>query len=115
MKLPVVSSADVERVLDTMTVESWIAIYAAVIATINAAWSIYSIWRDKPKLALKANLGFPSGPSGHGSICLHIEVVNKGRRPITVAGIGLKLDNGQLASYISRVGIAERTPRGKII
>ena len=99
MKLPLVSSADVERVLDTMTVESWIAIYAAVIATINAAWSIYSIWRDKPKLALKANLGFPSGPSGHGSICLHIEVVNKGRRPITVAGIGLKLDNGQLASY----------------
>ena len=104
MKIPIVSSADVKRVLDTMTVEGWIAIYAAVIATINAAWSIYSIWRDKPKLALKANLGFPLGPSRHGPICLYIEVVNEGRRPITVEGIGLKLNNGQLVSYIPREG-----------
>ena len=104
MKLPIVSSTDVERILDAMTVEGWIAIYAAVIATINAVWSIYSILRDKPKLALKANLGFRGGPSGYGPICLYIEVVNKGRRPITVEGIGLKLNNGQLASYFPYEG-----------
>jgi len=104
MKIPIVSSADVKRVLDTMTVEGWIAIYAAVIATITAAWSIYSILRDKPKLALKAKLGFPLGPSRHGPICLYIEVVNEGRRPITVEGIGLKLNNGQLVSHIPREG-----------
>ena len=95
---------DVERILDTMTVEGWIAIYAAVIATISAAWSIYSILRGKPKLALKANLGFRGSPSGYSPTCLYIEVVNKGRRPITVEGVGLKLDNGQLASYFPYEG-----------
>ena len=77
MKLPIVSSTDVERVLDAMTVEGWIAIYGTVIATINAVWSIYSILRDKPKLSLKANLGLRGGPSAHGPTFLYIEVVNK--------------------------------------
>ena len=118
MKLPIVSSADVERILDTMTVEGWIAIYAAVIATINAAWSIYSIWRDKPKLALKANLGFPLGPSRHGPICLYF-VYRSGKRrsaPYHCRGYWIKTQQWAASFlYPSRGGIAEKITRRRIM
>ncbi len=65
-----------------MELTDWLSVYAATLSTITALWNVVVYRRDRHKVAIQARY-IPSVGS------YVIEVVNSGRRPITVAGVGI--------------------------
>ena len=91
-----------------------IAVWGALVGTTSLAWNIYTALRDRGRLKVSAALGWVvSGPAGRryvvratdarlagrtelgGPPQLIVSVVNHGRRPLTVATLGVRLASGK--------------------
>jgi len=65
-----------------MEAKDWVAVYAAVVATVNALWTVSVYLRDRYKLVVVPRYIRPIDS-------YVIEVANTGRRPVTVVGVGI--------------------------
>lgn len=87
-----------------MSLELLLGIYGSVVSTTVAVVTVYNmLLRDRPNLRLSAELGFPAGPRA-GPPSVYIVCTNKGRRPITVEQVSLRLQDGQLLTQPSFSG-----------
>jgi hypothetical protein len=68
----------------------YIAVYGAGLATLVFLWDIVKYNRDKTKLRVEANLHALVGPKSE--IKIGIDMINDGRRPLTIVASGFKLD-----------------------
>lgn len=73
-----------------------VAWYGAIISTISILLAFMNYFRDKAKIQLKISQGlFAYGSHLGDEIKIFIEIINKGRRPVTLTGAGLTLRNGK--------------------
>lgn len=69
-----------------------LAIYASVIATLNGAWALFiAVFKDRPRVRVKAS-DVTVLDKGQPRPAVEIEVINAGRRPITITTVAF--DNG---------------------
>ena len=81
---------------------SAVAWYAAIVATVAAAVAVYNVWCDRARLIVSARPNYLElGDESDGKwIC--VSVANRGRRPVTLRGVALKMRNGiELAATAS--------------
>jgi hypothetical protein len=97
----------IEKIIRIEISASAVAWYAAIVATISAVLTGIKMWLDRPRIGLIARrnqrlFGFsefdPEEPY------FLIQVVNKGRRPITLSVAGLQI-LGEIEEVIFRSGI----------
>lgn len=80
-----------ERLPDWLTPA--IAVYGAVVATCALAWNIYIGLRDRSAVRVEVRRGLlPTVDPDRLMILL--EAVNRGRRPVTLTAVGLRLSDG---------------------
>lgn len=70
-----------------------IAIYGAVLSTIVALFNIIKHFNDKPKIVVKTKPSFfyESSDPGKEIKKIGVEIINSGKRPITISYSGFKL------------------------
>ena len=82
-----------------MTTTDVIATYAGALSSLTAIWQVYVGYRDKPKLKIKALYGrtHPGdvGPNVPMEEFIDVNVINCGRRPISVVSAGLTRSDGK--------------------
>jgi hypothetical protein len=102
----------------------WIAVYAAIIGTLTAAWTIYSIRRDRALVKVEIRLGH-EGHSPQGSWLrswtwpdkrpvtkdtrLIVSALNRGRRPVVLSNGGIRFRDGT-KSLFNGDGIGKSFP-----
>ena len=69
----------------------YLALYGALLSTLVFLWKILKHHRDSPKMRVETNLRVLVGASGSAQR-IGIDMINDGRRPVTIVGSGLKLD-----------------------
>lgn len=69
----------------------YIAIYGALLSTLVLLWDIIKYYGDKPSLRVQANHRVLAGPRV-SERKIGIDMINKGKRPITIVASGFKLD-----------------------
>lgn len=69
----------------------YLAIYGAALATIVFGWDVVKYLKDRPTLQVKTNLRILLGPLGSENK-IGIDMINKGKRPITIVASGFMLD-----------------------
>ena len=69
----------------------YLAIWGAILSTLVLIWDVIKYYKDKPSLRVQANQRALVGPlkSEHK---IGIDMINEGKRPITVVASGFKLD-----------------------
>ena len=65
-----------------MNATAWIALYGAIVATVTFGWKVYETWRDQYRLTMRVRYIDPVG-------AYIVEMVNSGRRSVTVTGAGI--------------------------
>ncbi|MEK6408718.1 MAG: hypothetical protein AABN34_17485 [Acidobacteriota bacterium] len=68
----------------------YIAIYGAFLSTLVFLWDIIKHQKDKPNLRVETNQRVLIGQKSERKI--GIDMINEGRRPITIVASGFKLD-----------------------
>lgn len=65
---------------------------------INTVFKILDIFRDRPRLKIKAHFGFKMGAGGRGPDMMIVTGTNIGRRPIKLVSAGLRMSqkNGDI-------------------
>jgi hypothetical protein len=99
-----------------------VAWYAAIVSTVGLAISLYTVWKDRPRIAATitpnvrlANMPPPYDPNKK---YISVTVRNRGRRPTKIATVYLKLYrtrgyfllSDSLYSHVNRV-LTEENPR----
>src|SRR6266571_4025580 len=86
-------------------------IYGAIISTVSIIISIVSIIiallayrRDNPKIKVKVTNGFLLPSSLDEGIKFFINVINQGRRPVTITNTGFLLNNGTTIIMFQPIG-----------
>jgi hypothetical protein len=69
----------------------YLAIYGALLSTLVFLWDILKYYRDKPNLRVETNLRMLVGPLA-SEMKIGIDMINEGKRPITIVASGFKLD-----------------------
>lgn len=69
----------------------YLAIYGAILSTLVFSWDILKYYKDKPKLRVSANHRALIG-SYKSERKIGIDMINEGKRPITIVASGFKLD-----------------------
>jgi hypothetical protein len=69
----------------------YVAVYGAILSTLVLVWDIIKYFKDKPNLRVQANHRVLTGPLG-SERKIGIDMINQGRRPITIVASGFKLD-----------------------
>lgn len=69
----------------------YVAIYGAILSTLVFLWDIIKYCSDKPNLRVRANHRLLTGPR-MSERKIGIDMINKGKRPITIVASGFKLD-----------------------
>ena len=88
-----------------MTIPAWIinnftliiAIWGAILSTIWTIWGVYNSLQDRAKVKVKTNFGFLTyrdGPVGEPQLL--ITAINKGKRPITLSSMGIRIGDTNL-------------------
>lgn len=73
-----------------------VAWYGAIISTVSILLAFMNYFRDKAKIKVKISQGlFAYGTHLGNEVKVFIEIINIGRRPITLTGAGLTLKNGK--------------------
>jgi len=71
----------------------WIAVYAAAVATASAGAQVYVAIQDRAKVRVEASQSVvPQASPDDDGLRISVEVVNCGRRPVTITGAGLILE-----------------------
>lgn len=68
----------------------YIAIYGAILSTLLFFWDIIKHYKDKPNLRVETNQRVLIGQKSERKI--GIDMINEGRRPITIVASGFKID-----------------------
>ncbi len=82
---------NIDPVVNIDPVARSIALYGAVVATAALLWNIYVGLRDRPGVRVRVSQGF--FPGANMGPMIFIVAINKGRRPLTLTGVGLRLPN----------------------
>lgn len=69
----------------------YLAVYGAILSTFVLLWDVIKYFKDKPNLRVNANYHGRIGPQTK-EVKIGIEMVNNGRRPITIVSSGFELD-----------------------
>ena len=69
----------------------YVAIYGAILSTLVLLWDIIKYCKDKPNLRVQANHRILAGPR-MSERKIGIDMINKGKRSITIVASGFKLD-----------------------
>jgi hypothetical protein len=82
--------------MEGITITAWIAIYAALIATMNVAWSVYKDgFRDRPRLRVGANFMELAGNGRIEHDLIVYRITNTGGKPITLTHVCAKKTGGE--------------------
>jgi len=68
-----------------------LAVYGGVLSTVAIIWNIYNNLLDKPKIKITTSIGFLTGAMNPSEPLLFIEAINKGKRPVTLSSVGIRL------------------------
>lgn len=80
---------------------SSLATYGAIVASVALGWRIYDIWRDRSRISVKVIYAFSDVFIEHpDKRRISISAINKGRRPLTLSGAGLRLSNKIDLGYV---------------
>src|SRR5580704_10275028 len=73
-----------------MTVTDWLAGYGAVLSTVVAATQFYFSYRDRRsiRISVQHNMEIPNSIDYLGKKLTVINVINDGRRPVTINSVG---------------------------
>ncbi len=86
---------------------SAVAWYGAIVATISLLISLYKVWVDRSNVEV---YGWPNAIiQGDNRKHVFIEVVNNGRRPVTITKMGLTLYDGKKAIVVGSLKDQELT------
>ena len=69
----------------------YLAIYGALLSTLVLLWDILKYYRDKPSLRVKTNHRMLVSPL-QSEFKIGIDIINDGKRPITIVASGFDLD-----------------------
>ncbi len=69
----------------------YLAIYGAILSTLVLLWDVVKYYKDKPRLRVQANHRVLVGPL-KSEQKIGIDMINEGKRPITIVASGFKLD-----------------------
>jgi hypothetical protein len=69
----------------------YLAIYGVLLSTLVFLWDILKYYKDKPNLRVETNLRMLVGPLA-SEMKIGIDMINEGKRPITIVASGFKLD-----------------------
>lgn len=87
----------------------WLAIYAAVVSTMVAVWTVYGIWRDRTSIQIAVRYGYVKNPNGRPYLLqspefkvdeitadtrLVLTARNTGRRQVILDDGGIRYKNG---------------------
>ena len=73
-----------------------IAVYGAVLSTVNLFWTIYRGLLDRSRIRVEVSQGLVANGTQHErDVQLLITVVNRGQRPVTLVNGGIKLKDGR--------------------
>jgi len=89
-----------------------LAIYGAVISTFGIILSAYNYSRDKAKIKVKANFGFMQSSIGAEGPFFFVEAINRGRRPVTLSSVGIRMGKEDLIN-IKTVSLPMELGEGK--
>jgi hypothetical protein len=78
-------------ILGTVSLTTYIALYAAFLSTVVLAWDIIKYRRDRPRLQVSAAYHVRVGGS-RSEPDIRITMVNRGKRPISVVACGFRFD-----------------------
>jgi hypothetical protein len=82
---------------------SMVALYAAIVATIVACVQIANFFRDRAKVKVRfqRDMEFIGDPMRQGIVFTLLEVVNAGRRPVTITNVTMTyLGGGAIATDV---------------
>ena len=71
-----------------METTSIIAIYGAILSTIAIGWNIYNNLQDRPKIKVKASIGFFTPDTK--KTFFFIKIINNGKRSAYLSSVGLR-------------------------
>ena len=96
---------------------NWItffAIYGAILSTLIGIWTIYYNFLDRPRIKIIAKFGFISpAEKTTEDILFIVTAINKGRRPITLSSMGLRLEGNVDLLNIKTIGLPVELGEGK--
>lgn len=69
----------------------YIAIYGATLSTIVFGWELFKYLNDRPNIRVETNFRIIVGRS-KGDPKIGIDIINAGKRPVTIMSAGFKLD-----------------------
>ena len=89
--------------MDTL---DYVAIYGAAVATGILIWNGIAVYRDRTSIKVKVAFVFLHNAIGYDPNKRHIGLtaMNKGRRPVTLSGAGLRLSNRIDLGYLPHTG-----------
>ncbi len=92
-----------------------LASYGALISTLVAIWQIHSIWRDKADVRVTPNIGILGSLNETRKVFM-VDIINKGRRPVTISSIQVRLKDGKdwlfIAPYANQ-GLPKELTEGR--
>jgi hypothetical protein len=69
----------------------YLAVYGAFLSSLVFLWEIVKFYKDRPKMRVEANIRLLIGASGSAQK-IGIDMINSGKRPVTIVSSGFKLD-----------------------
>ena len=94
-----------------METTSIIAIYGAILSTIAIGWNIYNNLQDRPKIEVKASIGFFTPDTS--KTFFFVKAINKGKRPISLSSVGIRLQNDQDLINLKTFSLPSELNEGK--
>ena len=87
----------------------YIAIYAAVVATIAIGWRIYEWFRQGPQIKVKVGFLHKINVPGIDSreIFIGVTAMNKGNYPTTICTAGLKVSNNRDLQHMDSITLRQ--------
>ncbi len=89
-----------------------LAVYGAIISTLGIIFGIYNYNRDKAKIKIETSFGFFSGTIEDGKTFFFVKAINRGRRPITLSSVGIRMREGDLLN-IKTLSLPNELGEGK--
>lgn len=87
-----------------MSTLDYVAMYGAIAATVAVIWNGIAVYRDRTSIKVKVAYMLTDVFKFEPTWYISITAMNKGRRPVTLNGAGLRLSNGINLTYIPQAG-----------
>ncbi|MBI2449623.1 hypothetical protein HYV49_04980 [Candidatus Pacearchaeota archaeon] len=89
-----------------------LAIYGSIISTLGIILSLYNYNRDKAKIKVKASFGVMGSGKGAEGPFFFVKAINKGRRPVTLSSVGIRVGKDDLIN-IKTISLPRELGEGK--